>query len=153
LDERRMNEQDAIESMLRQTLDHADRVDAKPSQEYRDWLDEHNVPSKVQKQLLKHCLRSMWDTGPVYLSSQEEILNQNAPPSDLPVDIFAHGMIRIGTCANGDPVAVDFISESGCVAYWYHGDMSLPPRYVTNSLSKFISQLGKSKSPSDYHDR
>jgi hypothetical protein len=127
------------------------------------WIAPLSLKAEVLEKLLAHLPdhRRLHLELPYWIESATRIISMNDPKNcfGLPKDPIEEGFLVIGSCPNGDLVAVSFRDERLPVFYISHEQMHSEPlsnviRKVSDSIDDYDEALSNEKSgiPLDYWD-
>lgn len=131
--------------------------------EFRRWIASLPVEKDVAEKLLTHLPDdAVVDPElPSWISSASGVISMNEPKDclGLPQNPIDEGFLVIGSCPNGDPVAVSFRDPQLPVFYISHEEMHSKPlsaviRKVSDSIDDYDEALSDANSgiPLDYWD-
>jgi hypothetical protein len=127
-----------------------------PPAEYVRWLTENKISEEMANGFTRYCLRKNTGVGAITFYSTKDIMSINAK-GGIPLALNS-GFVIVGTCPNGDPVAIDVADHPGTVGYLSHEEMWSVEnlrtvfRPVASSLGKLAEGLRENQIPLDYFE-
>jgi hypothetical protein len=129
--------------------------------EFRSWASKSDIPKAIVESIIRYAPSKEGFKSPVEVMAPQifpldDILrDQSRDYNDI--DALADGLLIIGRCPNGDPIAIDIRQEPGSIWYISHEEMfGVPLRTVsikvTNDIEEFVNQCENEQFPIDYFD-
>jgi hypothetical protein len=130
---------------------------------FLNWVAALPIKAEVVERLLAYLPdnEALNPELPNWIGSATRIIGMNTPKNcfGLPKDPIDEGFLVIGSCPNGDPVAVNFRDPQLPVFYISHEQMHSQPlseviRKVSDSIDEYHKALSDEESsiPLDYWD-
>jgi hypothetical protein len=133
------------------------------AREFATWASTRGIPDRTIEELLQYAASpeemeeacdAMEPAPPIYtLDDIVEMTDKD------PYGVFAraNGLIVVGGCPNGDPIAIDLADEPGSVWYICHETMSARPVRevsirVASDLTEMQNGMARGGFPYDYFD-
>jgi hypothetical protein len=127
-----------------------------PTNAFLSWLRSHPLSPKAITVITGCVLKKSAVIGPIDFYSEKGILEVNGEEA-IPVAL-RDGLLIVGSCPNGDPVAVDVREQIGAVGYidhenmWQEANVRSAFLVVAPSLGKLAEGLDAEQLPVDYFE-
>lgn len=134
----------------------------KTQKDFLDWglkigIDKNIINSIIEftatPEEIKEIIEKMLLPPPIYPLEDIQSMQEE---DEMGISPMESGFLILGTCANGDPIAVDVKKDLGTVWYishgeMYEGDLKSVSIQVAEDIPTFIQKLNENESfPMDY---
>jgi hypothetical protein len=128
----------------------------KPSHKLLRFLNVKGLSPKALEYISQYVLKKGAGVSAIYFYGESEVLEVNADDY-LPLAL-RDGLLAVGSCPNGDQVAVDLRHHLGATGYIGHEEMwqvaNVREEFTVlrASLGRFAEALDQGRMPLDYDD-
>jgi hypothetical protein len=128
----------------------------KPSRRLLSFLKKNGLSEDALEYISEYILKKGAGVSAVYIYGESQILETNAEDY-LPVAL-RDGLLVVGSCPNGDPIAVDVRKQLGTTGYidheeiWQIANVRNKFAILSRSLGRFIQGLDRGQMPLDYDE-
>jgi hypothetical protein len=94
------------------------------NEEFMAWAAQQDIPAAIVEALVKNAPKkeNLDPEVPYLFDHLQSIMDMNGK-TGIPVPAISSGLLLIGCCGNGDPVAIDLQKDVGAISYLSHEEM------------------------------